>query len=35
VLSALFADDKVDASVVADALSRYGIDPEAVDPYLA
>jgi hypothetical protein len=24
----------VDVSVVTDAINRYGIDPEATDPYL-
>src|SRR6056297_2842103 len=34
VLDGLLADGKVDESVVADAISRYDIDPDAVDPYL-
>ncbi|MGK0276025.1 MAG: pyruvate dehydrogenase E1 component [Ilumatobacter sp.] len=34
VLSALLQDGKVDASVVHDAISRYDIDPDAVDPYI-
>ena len=33
VLSGLLADGKVDASVVADAIARYDIDPDAVDPW--
>jgi pyruvate dehydrogenase E1 component len=35
VLDALLVDGKVDASVVADAIARYEIDPDAIDPYLA
>jgi pyruvate dehydrogenase E1 component len=34
VLSGLLADCKVDASVVEDALKRYDIDPETLDPYV-
>jgi pyruvate dehydrogenase E1 component len=34
VLSGLLADGKVDASVVEDALKRYDVDPEALDPYV-
>jgi pyruvate dehydrogenase E1 component len=33
VLDGLLADGKVDESVVEDAISRYDIDPEAIDPY--
>ncbi len=35
VLDGLRADGKIDAAVMADAMARYDIDPEAVDPYLA
>ncbi|MEO6570037.1 MAG: pyruvate dehydrogenase (acetyl-transferring), homodimeric type, partial [Ilumatobacteraceae bacterium] len=35
VLTGLLEAGQVDAGVVADAISRYGIDPDAVDPYLA
>jgi pyruvate dehydrogenase E1 component len=35
VLSGLLAEGAVDASVVADAIERYEIDPDAVDPSLA
>jgi pyruvate dehydrogenase E1 component len=35
VLDGLLVDGKVDASVVADAIARYEIDPDAIDPYLA
>ena len=35
VLDGLLADGKVDPSVVEDALRRYDIDPESVDPYLS
>jgi pyruvate dehydrogenase E1 component len=35
VLDGLLADGKVDESAVADAMARYDIDPDAVDPYLA
>jgi pyruvate dehydrogenase E1 component len=35
VLSGLHRDGAVDASVVDDAIARYGIDPDAVDPYHA
>jgi pyruvate dehydrogenase E1 component len=35
VLDGLLADGKVDESVVEDAIARYDIDPEAIDPYLA
>jgi pyruvate dehydrogenase E1 component len=35
VLHGLLADGKVDESVVADALARYDIDPDAIDPYWA
>ncbi len=35
VLDGLLADGKVDESVVADAIARYDIDPEAIDPYLS
>jgi pyruvate dehydrogenase E1 component len=34
VLSALHTDGVVDASVVDDAINRYDIDPDAIDPYL-
>ncbi len=33
VLSGLLADGDVDASVVEDAIARYDIDPDAVDPW--
>ena len=33
VLSALAAQGVVEAATVAEAIERYGIDPEAVDPY--
>lgn len=33
VLSGLFADGKVDASTVEDAIARYDIDADAVDPW--
>ena len=33
VLSGLFADGAIDASVVEDALARYDIDTDAVDPW--
>ena len=32
VLNGLLQDGKVDASVVDDAIARYGIDPDAADP---
>ena len=35
VLDGLLADGKVDESVVEDAIARYDIDPEAIDPYLS
>ena len=35
VLSGLLADGVVDASVVADAIARYDIDPDAADPFLS
>jgi pyruvate dehydrogenase E1 component len=35
VLDGLLADGKVDESVVADAIARYDIDPDVVDPYWA
>ena len=35
VLDGLLADGKVSEKVVEDAIARYGIDPEAIDPYLA
>ena len=31
-LSALADEGKIDRSVVADAITRYGIDPNAIDP---
>ena len=34
VLSGLLADGKVDASVVDDAIARYDIDPDAIDPFV-
>jgi len=34
VLAALAAQGSVDAGVVADAIARYGIDPDAADPYI-
>ena len=33
VLSGLLADGEIDASVVEDAIARYGIDPDAADPW--
>jgi len=33
VLSALAAEGSIDASVVADAITRYGIDPDAADSW--
>ncbi len=35
VLDGLLADGKVSEDVVADAIARYDIDPEAIDPYWA
>ena len=35
VLDGLLADGRVSEAVVEDAIARYDIDPEAVDPYLA
>jgi len=35
VLSGLHADGAIDAAIVEDALARYDIDPDAIDPYLA
>jgi len=35
VLDGLLADSKVDESVLEDAIARYDIDPEAIDPYWA
>ena len=35
VLDGLLADGKIDESVVVDAIARYDIDPDAIDPYLA
>ncbi len=35
VLSGLLREGKVEASVVADAIDRYDIDPDAVDPFLS
>jgi pyruvate dehydrogenase E1 component len=35
VLRSLAADGEVDASVVADAMGHYGIDPDAGDPWLS
>ena len=35
VLDGLLADGKVDESVLLDAIARYDIDPDAVDPYLS
>jgi pyruvate dehydrogenase E1 component len=35
VLDGLLADGKVSEDVVEDAIARYDIDPEAIDPYLA
>jgi pyruvate dehydrogenase E1 component len=35
VLDGLLADGKVDESVVEDAIARYDIDPDAIDPYLS
>jgi pyruvate dehydrogenase complex dehydrogenase (E1) component len=32
VLAALAREQQVKEEVVADAIQRYGIDPEAVDP---
>jgi len=34
VLSGLFRDGAVDASVVDDAIRRYDIDPDAIDPFI-
>jgi len=34
VLSGLLAEGRVDAATVQDAIARYDIDPDAVDPYL-
>jgi pyruvate dehydrogenase E1 component len=34
VLTGLMHTGAVDVSVVTDAINRYGIDPEATDPYL-
>jgi pyruvate dehydrogenase E1 component len=34
VLSGLFRDGAVDASVVEDAIRRYDIDPDAIDPFI-
>jgi pyruvate dehydrogenase E1 component len=34
VLSGLVHDGKIDASIVEQAMTRYDIDPDAVDPYL-
>ena len=33
VLSGLFADGAIDAAVVEDAIRRYDIDPDAIDPW--
>jgi len=33
-LAALAKEGTVEQSAVKDAMARYGIDPEAVDPYL-
>ena len=33
VLAALAADGTVDRAAVAKAISRYGIDPDAVEPF--
>jgi pyruvate dehydrogenase E1 component len=33
VLAGLLADGKIEASVVEDAIARYDIDPDAVDPW--
>ena len=35
VLTGLLADGVVDAAVVADAIARYDIDPDAADPFLS
>jgi pyruvate dehydrogenase E1 component len=35
VLTGLLAEGSIEAKVVEDAIERYGIDPDAVDPYLA
>ena len=35
VLSGLLTDGKVDVATVDDAIARYGLDPDAVDPALA
>ncbi len=35
VLTGLLAEGSIDVSVVQDAIERYGIDPDAVDPFLA
>ena len=35
VLDGLLADGRVDESVVEDAIARYDIDPDAIDPYLS
>lgn len=34
VLSGLLADGRVDASVVENAIKRYDIDPDAIDPFI-
>jgi pyruvate dehydrogenase E1 component len=34
VLSGLLEAGKVDSGAVDDAIKRYDIDPDAVDPYL-
>ena len=34
VLSSLLTDGKVDAATVQDAIARYDIDPDAIDPYV-
>jgi pyruvate dehydrogenase E1 component len=35
VLTGLLAEGSIEAKVVEDAIERYGIDPDSVDPYLA
>ena len=35
VLDGLLADGKVSEAVVEDAIARYDIDPDAIDPYHA
>ena len=34
VLSGLLQSGEIEASVVEDAMARYDIDPDTVDPYL-